>query len=191
MGWPLLPTIINSSGPMGHSKLGTGGGLHEQMRPSDLSSSRPECAPWPLEASRGHTHQGSRSELETPYWMARCAEKGAKRAKRRRRDQTDRPLAVWPTTPEWREPLRLLSPPPVPPASPTHPCARARTTALNESLSRLSQFCRRHCRGVVMSETCSVGESDMIVVHTPGDHRSPTKLCCVGRADQMSDWLAI
>jgi len=31
----------------------------------------------------------------------------------------------------------------------------------------------------------------MIVVHIFGDHRNPTKLCYVGRADQMSDWLAI
>jgi len=56
------------------------------MRPSDLFFSRPEYAPWPLEVFRDHIYQGSRSELETPYWMAKRAEKEAKRAKRRRRN---------------------------------------------------------------------------------------------------------
>jgi len=67
-------------------KLDMEEGLHEQMRPSDLFFSRPEYAPWPLEVFRDHIYQGSRSELETPYWMAKRAEKEAKRAKRRRRN---------------------------------------------------------------------------------------------------------
>jgi len=67
-------------------KLDMEEGLHKVLRPQEPIYNHPEYAGWPLEVFRNHIHQNMRSKLETPYWMAKRAEKEAKKAKRRRRN---------------------------------------------------------------------------------------------------------
>jgi len=60
-------------------------GLHKQMTPKPLRETRQEYQEFPLPVFAGHIGQEVRSLTESPYWMAKTAQKRAKRASKARK----------------------------------------------------------------------------------------------------------
>lgn len=62
-----------------------------RMKPCLLHSSREEYMEYPLDVFRGHIQQELRERTERPYWLARKAEKEAKKLKKKKEKPPPRP----------------------------------------------------------------------------------------------------
>jgi len=64
---------------------------HISMKPKALQASRPEYAPYPGKVFSDHIQQEVRARYERPYWMARKAEKEARKGKKTKKKKAPGP----------------------------------------------------------------------------------------------------